>query len=75
MTVTGEGLWLAVVLNYRTPATAFLTAGVIITIALTIYRYRSAGRHPWQPLIYMPLLAGAYLAAEYFVLDRLLAHV
>jgi hypothetical protein len=75
MAVTGEGLWLAVVLNYRTPAIAFLTAGVIITIALTSYRYRSAGRHPWQPLIYMPLLAGVYLAAEYFVLDRLLAHV
>ncbi|HEY4456392.1 MAG TPA: DUF6518 family protein [Pseudonocardiaceae bacterium] len=75
MAVTGEGLWLAVVLNYKAPATAFLTAGVLITIALTLYRYRQVGRHPWQPLIYMPPLAGAYLAAEYFVLDRLLAHV
>lgn len=75
MAVTGEGLWLAVVLNYWKPAIAFLTAGVLITAALTIYRYREAGSRPWQPLIYMPVLAGLYLAAEYFVLDRVLTHV
>jgi hypothetical protein len=75
MAITGEGLWLAVVLHYRSTAIAFVAAGVITTVILTIYRYPKAGRHPWQPLIYLPILAAAYLGAEYFVLDRLLAFV
>lgn len=75
MAVAGEGLWLGVVLHYWPTATVFLTAGVIITIALTTYRHNQAGRHPWQPLILMPVLAAAYLAAEYFVLNGLLTTV
>ena len=75
MAVTGEGLWLAAVLHYWPSAIAFLAAGVIITIVLTLYRRRSVGPHFWQPLIYMPALAVVYLLAEYLVLDRLLASV
>lgn len=75
MAITGEGLWLAVVLHYRATATAFVAAGVLATVILTIYRYPNVGRHPWQPLIYLPILSAAYLGAEYLVLDRLLAFV
>ena len=75
MAVTGEGLWLGVILHYWPTATAFLTAGTLITVALTIYRYKKAGPRAWQPLAYMPLLAAAYLTAEYFVLNGLLANV
>jgi hypothetical protein len=73
MVITGEGLWLALVLHDWPAAIAFLATGVIITATLTSYRYKAAGRHAWQPLIYLPALAAAYLAAEYFLLDRLLA--
>ena len=66
--------WSAI-LRYQAPAIASLTAGVLVTIALTAYRYRSVGRHPWQPLVYTPVLAGLYLVAEYFVPDRVPAHV
>ncbi|HJP77659.1 MAG TPA: DUF6518 family protein [Pseudonocardiaceae bacterium] len=72
MAITGEGLWLAAVLHHWATAAVFLAAGVITTTALTIYRYKAAGPRSWQPLIYMPILAAAYLATEYFVLDRLL---
>ena len=73
MAITGEGLWLGVVLHYWPTAIAFLTAGTIITLALTIYRYSMTGPHAWQPLIYLPVLACAYLAAEYFILNWLLS--
>jgi hypothetical protein len=73
--VTGEGLWLGCVLHYWPTAAVFLTIGILLTIALTTYRHKAAGRHPWQPLIYLPVLAVTYLAAEYLILDRLLSAV
>lgn len=75
MAVTGEGLWLALILHYWPTAAVFLTAGALLTVALTTYRYRNVGRAAWQPLIYMPVLAFIYLAAEFLVLNRLLAAV
>lgn len=75
MAVAGEGLWLGLVLHYWQTAAIFLTAGTLLTIALTIYRYRDAGRNAWLPMLYMPVLAFAYLAAEYVFLNQLMAAV
>lgn len=75
MAIVGEGLWLGVVLHYWPTAMIFLVVGVLATIALTVYRHKSVGQDAWQPLIYMPILAGIYLAAEYFVLNGLLSSV
>lgn len=73
--LTGEALWLGCILHYWRTATAFLIIGVLVTIALTTYRYKVVGRRPWHPLIYLPVLAAAHLAAEYFILNRLLGAV
>ncbi|MEU3947448.1 DUF6518 family protein [Streptomyces sp. NPDC029526] len=75
MVVLGEGLWFGLALHYRTEATVFLAAGVLLTAVLTTYLVRARVPRAWLCPVLAPLLAAVFFGAEKLILDALIGTV
>ncbi|SEF08679.1 DUF6518 family protein [Streptomyces sp. Ag109_O5-10] len=72
MVVLGEGLWFGLSLRYREDAAAFLSAGALLTVLLTVYLARTGAHRYWLCPVLAPVGGLVFYLAEKGILNGLL---